>query len=324
MHWLLLSLALAMIPVSGCITMAGNQLRDVAPKASAVKPPIDQTVGDFSFHLDGGKMVTSNKMGRELNDAILGRWKKSGFIADQKYVKSSKFSNSSVFQLTLAGHQEGQSSIFLQIISGLTLTVIPYSVDSKMDLHYSLKNSKTGCVFEAAVADSYNTVVGLLLLPASPFAQGGRKRTFDRIANNLYAQLATQGAFEEHTPCELVPAASEPPSRESAPVGTSAAPARTTAVGVAELPDAVSLGENLGRLASQAMSCDVSVVHVAQFEKDAKRRLQDLAADRDELAKAYGSYDLARDGINRSERPSTASCHDIVVRFYEYEDWLRK
>jgi hypothetical protein len=35
-------------------------------------------------------------------------------------------------------------------------------------------------------------------------------------------------------------------------------------------------------------------------------------------------YDLAREGINGSERPSTASCHNIVVRFYEYEDWLRK
>ena len=186
--------------------MAGNQLSDVVPNASTVKPSIEQTVGDFSFHLDGGKMVASIKIGRQLNDEILGRWKKSEFIADHKYVKSSEFSDSSVFQLTLSGHQEGESSIFLQIISGLTLTAIPYSVNSKMDLRYSLKNSESGCVFEAGVSDSYNTVVGLLLLPISPFAQGGRKRTFDRISNNLYVQLATQGAFEEHASCKQVDA----------------------------------------------------------------------------------------------------------------------
>ena len=204
MRWLLLPLALGLLPLSGCVTMAGNQLSDIAPDAGAVRPAIEQTVGDFSFHLDGGEMVTSNKMGRLLNDEILGRWKKSGFIADHRYVKSSEFSDSSVFRLTLDGHQEGESSVFLQIISGLSLTAIPYFVNSKMDIRYSLENSETGCVFEAAVSDSYNMIIGLLLLPVSPFAQGGRIRTFDRIANNLYAQLATQGAFEEHAPCRQV------------------------------------------------------------------------------------------------------------------------
>lgn len=196
----------------GCITTAGNQLTDTDPKAGVVSPSIEQTVGDFSFHLDGGKMVTSNKMGRELNDEILGRWEKSGFIVDHRYVKSSGFSDSSIFRVTLSGHQEGESSIALQIISGLTLTVIPYSVNSKMDLGYSLENSESGCVFEASASDSYRTTVGLLLLPISPFTQGGRKRTFDRISNDLYAQLATQGAFEEHGSCR----ASETPQSTAA------------------------------------------------------------------------------------------------------------
>jgi hypothetical protein len=196
--------ALANLLLTGCITIAGNQLRDLAPSAGTLTPEVEQTVGGFSFHLDGGKMVTSNKMGRELNDEILGRWKKSGFISDHKYVKSSQFSDASKYRITLSGHQEGDSSIFLQIISGLTLTAIPYYVDSQMDLRYSLENADSGCVFEASVSDSYNTVVGLLLLPISPFAQGGRSHTFDRISNNLYGQLASQGAFEQHASCKDV------------------------------------------------------------------------------------------------------------------------
>lgn len=201
MHWIRVALVLGMVPLTGCITMAGGQLADVSPAASTLIPSIEQTVGDFSFHLDGGKMVTSNKMGRLLNDELLARWRKSGFITDHKYVKAGEFSDSSEFRLTLSGHQEGESSVLLQIISGLTLTVIPYSVYSQMDVHYSLENPESGCVFEANATDSYRTVVGLLLLPVSPFGQSGADRTLERIANSLYAQLASQGAFEDRGSC---------------------------------------------------------------------------------------------------------------------------
>jgi hypothetical protein len=201
---------LALAPLLGCITMSGDQLKDRSPERRGTSPAIEQTVGDFSFHLDGGKMVTSNKMGRGLNDEILRRWQEDGFIASHTYVKSSQFTDASEFQLTLSGHQEGESSIFLQILSGLTLTVIPYYVDSKMELRYSLKNAETGCVFEASAADSFDTVVGLLLLPATPFAQRGRIRTFDRLADELYFQLASQGAFDSGAPCLSTTGAAHP------------------------------------------------------------------------------------------------------------------
>lgn len=194
-------LALAVVPLYGCISIAGNQLSDIEPHPGAVSPSIEQTVGDFSFHLDGGKMVTSNKMGRLLNDKILDRWVKTELIAEHQYVKSSEFSESSEYRLTLSGHQEGDSSIALQILSGLTLTVIPYTVNTQFDLQYTLEKSVTGCVFEANASDSIKHVVGLLLLPISPFTQGGARRTFERLSNSLYAQLEEQGAFEKHAPC---------------------------------------------------------------------------------------------------------------------------
>lgn len=181
--------------------MAGDALTDLAPTAGPIAPEIEQTVGAFSFHLDGGKLVTSNKMGREINDEVLERWKESGFIAGHRYVKAGQFSPGTTYRLSLSGHQEGESSILLQIVSGLSLMVLPYYVDTHFDLDYSLENAETGCTFSASVPDSYNTVVGLVLLPASPFAQGGRIRTFDRIANHVYDQLSAQGAFEPHPSC---------------------------------------------------------------------------------------------------------------------------
>ena len=193
--------ALAAGALTGCITVAGDHLDDVTPAPGAVAPSIEQTVGDFSFHLDGGKMVTSNKMGRALNDEILKRWIAAGWISGQTYVASGAFSGAAGYELTLSGNQEGESSVALQVLSGLTLTVIPYSVDSRMELRYSLRNAGTGCVFAASVMDSYDTIVGILLLPVSPFAQGGRERTFDRIAHHVYAQLASQGAFEPDAKC---------------------------------------------------------------------------------------------------------------------------
>ena len=215
MRWPSIAVLLALPHLTGCITVAGKNLQDLTPSAASPAPAVEQTVGDFSFHLDGGKMVTSNKMGREVNDEILGRWQDSDFITGHTYVKSSQFTEASQFRITLSGHMEGDSSIILQIISGLTLTVIPYYVDSKMDLRYSVENAVTGCVFQAEASDSYKTVVGLLLLPATPFTQGGSNRTLERLANHLYDQLASRGAFDPSTHCaktdDPVPSTGNPP-----------------------------------------------------------------------------------------------------------------
>ncbi|MFN2425925.1 MAG: hypothetical protein ABR587_05710 [Candidatus Binatia bacterium] len=190
----------AMTTVAGCVTMAGNGLRDLERATPREVPRVEQTIGDFSFHLDGGKMITSIKAGRLLNDEILGRWKKWGYISSQTYVKSGSFTGAADYELTLGGNQDGDSSIMLQLISGLSLMVIPYYVDTRYNVIYDLRNRHTGATYRAAVSDSHNTIISLLMIPASPFAQGGRTKTWDRIAENLYAQLQTQGAFSSGQP----------------------------------------------------------------------------------------------------------------------------
>jgi len=182
---------------SGCVTIAGDKLRDLDRATPAAVPTVEQTVGDFSFHLDGGKMITSNKAGRMVNDEVLSRWKRWGYVKNPTYVKSGKFSGAADYEITLSGKQEGESSIFLQIISGLSLVVIPYYVDTWIDASFDVRDRRSGKTYHAQVRDSFNTVISLLLVPISPFAQGGRSRTWDRIAENLYSQLKAQGAFSE-------------------------------------------------------------------------------------------------------------------------------
>jgi hypothetical protein len=185
----------AMLLSTGCITRAGGNLEPISPQPPVTKPTIEQTVGDFAFTLEGGKMVTSNRAGRLLNDEILKRWKKGNYIADYSYVPPSSFSGNADYNLTLSGSQYGDSSITAQIFSGLTLLLLPYTVDTKYDVQYVLENAETGEKFSAAVEDSYHTTVELLLFLALPFSTRGQSRTMENMSDHLYDQLRAQGAF---------------------------------------------------------------------------------------------------------------------------------
>lgn len=195
------ALAIALLALltssTGCISLAGDQLADIELRPLRTPPPsIEQTVGNFSFHLDGGKMITSNKAGRNVNKLILDRWQKRGLITTETYVGSSQFTGKADYNLTLAGHQQGESSVVMQFLSGLTLFIVPYWVNTQFDLVYTLEHVETGRKFEAHAADSHRTIVELLLLPISPFAMGGAMRTYNRLADHVYDQLAERGAFD--------------------------------------------------------------------------------------------------------------------------------
>jgi hypothetical protein len=181
---------------TGCLTFSDGRLAEIAPAPPATAPTIEQTVGDFTFELEGGEMVTDNKAGRMLNDEILSRWKDAGYIADHRYVPTSQFSGGAPYNLTLSGSQYGASSIVMQILSGATLLILPYSVDSQYDVQYTVENVKTGEKYSAGVEEGYTTWVELLLFLAAPFSLRGADQTFDRMADHLYEQLRSQGAFE--------------------------------------------------------------------------------------------------------------------------------
>ena len=183
---------------TGCITIPGNQLGPLTtePVAPEILPNLQQTVGNFSFHLDGGKMITSNKAGRMVNDELLKVWKRKGYIKGSEYVKSSQFTGQADFNLTLSGSLYGRSSIFMQILSGLTLFVIPHTIEQRFDIQYTLENVRTKEKFGASVEDSYTQWSQLFLIFGAPWSQRGARSTYEVMADHLYEQLRRDGAFE--------------------------------------------------------------------------------------------------------------------------------
>lgn len=185
---------------TGCLTRAGGALQPIQPVPPPRPGAVEETIGDFEFTLEGGKMVTSTKMGRELNEQILDRWKEKGYIESYEYVKAGAFTGKADYNVTLSGSQYGESSIAMQIFSGLTLLLLPYTVDTKLDLQFTLEEVGTGQRYSAEVADSYHTTVELLLFLAAPVALRGQSQTFDNIADHLYEQLRAKGAFGAAAP----------------------------------------------------------------------------------------------------------------------------
>ena len=189
--WLVLS-------ATGCITISGKQLPplEAAITAPTNEPTIQETVGNFSFHLDGGKMITSNKAGRVINQEILRIWKKKGYIASSEYVKSSGFTGQAAYNLTLSGSLYGKSSIAMQILSGLTLFVIPYSIEQKFDIQYTLEDVRSKQKYGAAVEESYTQWSELFLIFALPWSAKGSSAAYEAMADHLYDQLRSEGAFD--------------------------------------------------------------------------------------------------------------------------------
>ena len=195
-----LLLLLAGMPHGCTYVSAATNLPPITPPKPQVQSNIEQTVGDFSFTLEGGKMVTSNYQGSQLNKAILGAWKERGYIRDQSYVENGAFSGAADYDLTLSGSQYGESSIGLQILSGLTLFLLPYYVTQNYDLHYALKDTKSGQLYNASVQDSETIYIELFLLFALPWAVHNHNANMARLGDHLYEQLRAQGAFQQAQP----------------------------------------------------------------------------------------------------------------------------
>lgn len=201
------ALALLAIPLalSGCLTISGGQLAEVPVEPGAAQPEIHHTIGDFRFELDGGKSATSDQIGQMMNEKLLDRWVDSRLISQHQFVQSSEFSDAHPLRLTLSGRRHGEANAVIQFLSYLTLLAIPHVVDSEMTVRFTLESRESGCLFEATASESYQTVLGLLLIPILPFSQIGANRSYARIADHLYSQLSAAGAFDDHAPCEAAP-----------------------------------------------------------------------------------------------------------------------
>lgn len=183
--------------LSGCAYITdGTKLGPISPPANTMKPMVEHTVGDFAFTLEGGKMVTSNLAGTLINQNVMDAWQDKGYIRDHEAVEPGEFTGKADYQLTLSGSQYGDSSIGMQILSGLTLTLIPYTVTQSYDIQYTLADVKTGKKYSGSIEESNKGYVELFMLFALPFSKQNQDAMFGRIGDHLYDQLYRQGAFQ--------------------------------------------------------------------------------------------------------------------------------
>ena len=183
--------------VSGCTYVTeGSKLGPISPPANSMKPFIEHTVGDYAFSLEGGKLVTANFAGKIINEHILDAWEARDYIRDYDAVDSGAFTGKADYNLTLNGSQYGESSIGMQILCGLTLFLIPYSVTQHYDIQYTLTEVQTGKSYTGSVEELNKVYVELFLLFALPFSAQNEQAMFERIGDHLYSQLHQQGAFQ--------------------------------------------------------------------------------------------------------------------------------
>ena len=78
--------------LSGCAYVTeGSKLGPITPPANTMRPMIEHTVGDFSFTLEGGKMVTSNFAGVLINQNVMNAWQDKHYIRDHEAVEQGAF-----------------------------------------------------------------------------------------------------------------------------------------------------------------------------------------------------------------------------------------
>jgi hypothetical protein len=193
-------LVLAAFALSACAyTTDGTMLSPITTRAPVSPPSVEYTVGDFSYSLEGGKLVSSSFVGSALNTKIMDAWKNRRYVRDAQSVDAAAFTGHADYNVTLTGSQYGVSSVGMQILSGLTLFLIPYTVTQHYDLQYMLTDTKTGKKYSASVQEANDTDVELFLLFALPFSQDGQNAMLERVGDHLYDQLYRQGAFHQST-----------------------------------------------------------------------------------------------------------------------------
>jgi hypothetical protein len=83
----------------------------------------------------------------------------------------------------------------MQILSGLTLTIIPYTVDQEYNLIYTLENVTTGEFYTSKATETESMIGWLLFFPAFPFSMVGSMNSMEHLSEHIYQDFVKQGAF---------------------------------------------------------------------------------------------------------------------------------
>jgi len=178
------------------MTFAGDNLEVLATINPKVSPMIEYTIGDdFDYSVDGGALSSSVTMGKRLSTGILGSWKNNNYVSNFHYANRGRFDKSGEYTLILEGRLDGESNIILQILSSLTLFVIPFDIDASANLTFKLENTITGEKYVSKSYETINQTWWIVFLPALPFMYAGENDLYERMSEHVYQDFVAQGAF---------------------------------------------------------------------------------------------------------------------------------
>lgn len=191
------SAGIIIISMNGCMTFSGDKLSELEPIKPLISPKIETTVSkDYVYDIDVMQVITSNKDGRMVNERVIELlWKDNEYISESTYVELGNFTGKADYNLTLSGNHNVDSSTAMQILSGLTLTIIPYTVDQEYNLVYTLENVKTGETYTSKVTETESLIGWLLFFPAFPFSMVGSMNSMEHLSEHVYQDFVQQGAF---------------------------------------------------------------------------------------------------------------------------------
>ena len=185
------AMTLLLVPLlASCITTTRENDFPRATLIGVDSPPsIETAVTDFKAHLEGGKLVSSHAQGRLQLASMTRRWESRSVISSAEYQRGENWTGSADSHVVMSGRQQGRSSIALQIFSGLTLTMLPYYVDTTRDLEFRRQDSATGRVTVARAKTRDYKLVSLLFLPFALFTLAGDVRQANMLSDSVYCQL---------------------------------------------------------------------------------------------------------------------------------------
>ncbi len=186
----------------GCLSFSGDKLEWIDPPPAKRAVTIEVGFGDFLYQVDGGSIYNSAYVARKLNEDILDCWADCGYVTGFRQRGRSPFKGNADFTLTLTGAVYGESSVLLDVLSTMTLTIIPTAILHEGYLTYELVNTETGEVFAATVEEDMTRTFWLPFILGAPFQDFGQAHAIDKAALHLYKKFADQGAFDrrEETP----------------------------------------------------------------------------------------------------------------------------
>ncbi|MBN2718492.1 MAG: hypothetical protein JXX14_21795 [Deltaproteobacteria bacterium] len=199
--WLLTTLLV------GCAAFPGRDLTKIEdyPRAQAATSASPLPTGKIEltwYSMDTPKPQVLEE-NWEMRDEIYNVAKQSGLFSSV-----GPFEKDPNYNIQVSIHNHGNFSMFLTVLSGLTLTVLPTYAKDVWDVTAIVSNSNGEVIQTYSYTDHVTTWIELLFVFATPFTARTAERTVVNIFKHLFAQMITDGII---VPVSPQPTVAPPP-----------------------------------------------------------------------------------------------------------------